>query len=484
MPETETDVLTRVDGKLNDILAGQRLLDEWKKKQEETGAALVKRITDHDETLKGQTDALTAIKADFGKKRFDTGRTSAGIVEADALLNALPEDMRAWIPRVKALRGGEALGLVPGSDAVRAHASAAIAQRDPICYVGIAAWFRCQIKASLATRSGRPDVAQKWTEQGDKIAEALGGIAAESKAALQEDTDSEGGYLVPTILEAVIGWIMKDSSVVRRAGPTIVQMSTKTHQLPSLANDFSVSWTSEEGTITDAAPAVPFSQGNLTAKKQTGLVTPSIELIQDSPINIMDFILTHLLSIVGREEDGQVLEGDGTVFSGLFSVAGTNSVAGGSAAVTWPKFVQAAYKGEHASTVDGGVYFTHPWIVRDLITTPLTDATNNIAMPSGVTITLSPSGNIAPTIIGGKNVFTTSKISRIRGAGTNETTVYHGNPAYIVIGDRMGTTFEANPFSEAEWKKGQISLRLLRRVGILIWVPAYFTKLTAVTVAA
>jgi HK97 family phage major capsid protein len=97
-------------------------------------------------------------------------------------------------------------------------------------------------------------------------------------------------------------------------------------------------------------------------------------------------------------------------------------------------------------------------------------------------ITLSPAGNFAPTTIGGKSVFQTSVISRVR--NTDETTVYHGNPAYIVIGDRMGTTFEANPFSETEWKKGQISLRLLRRVGILIWVPGYFTKLTAVEVTA
>lgn len=484
MLNPDTQLLDRVDGKLTEILAGQHILDEWKKKQEDLVGALTRKITDHDDGLKAQKDALTTIESEFKKRRFDTGRGVSGIVESDALLNALPDEMRAWIPRVKVLRGGESLGLMPGSDAIRSHGSAALAQRDPICYVGIASWIRCQIKAALATKAGRPDQAQKWTEQGDKISEALGGIAPESKAALQEDTDSEGGYLIPTILESVIGWLMKDASVVRRAGPTIIQMATKTHTLPSLASDFTVSWTSEEGTITDAAPAAPFSSGNLTAKKQTGLVTPSIELIQDSPINIMDFLLTHLLSIVGRGEDTQALEGDGTVFSGLFSASGLNSVAGGSAAITWPNFVKAAYAGEHASTIDGGVYFCHPWIVRDLITTPLQDATNNIAMPSGVTITLAPSGNFSPTLIGGKSVFPTSAISRVRGGGTNETTVYHGNPAYIVIGDRMGTTFEANPWSETEWKKGQISLRLLRRVGMLVWVPAYFTKLTAVTVAA
>lgn len=484
MDAKELETLERVDGKLGEVLENQKALDAWKAKQEELRKGLEDKITANTDAVKTQADTLTKIESDFKKRRFDTGRTASGIVESDALLSALPDDMKAWIPRVKALRGGDALGLIPGDEAVRSHGSAALAQKDPICYVGIAAWLRSRIKAALAQRGNRPDVAQKWTEQGDKIAEALGGIAAESKAALQEDTDSEGGYLVPTILEAVIGWIMKDSSVVRRAGPTIVQMTTKTHQLPSLANDFSVSWTSEEGTITDAAPSAPFSSGNLSAKKQTGLVTPSIELIQDSPINLMDFILTHLMSIVGRGEDAQALEGDGTVFSGLFSVAGTNSVAHGGGNITWPNWVKAAYAGEHASTIDGGVYFQHPWVTRDLITTGVEGPTDNkgFALPGGVMVSLAPAGSLRPTTIGTKPVFESSVISRVR--NTDETTVYHGNPAYIVIGDRMGTTFEANPFSETEWKKGQISLRLLRRVGILIWVPGYFTKLTAVQVSA
>jgi HK97 family phage major capsid protein len=483
MDPKELDTLERVDGKLEKVLAGQATLEEWKTKQDALREGLLSKITETSDKVTAQDKALERIESDLKKRRFDTGRTASGIVESDALLNALPDDMKAWIPRVKALRGGEFIGLDVGQPAERSHGSAALAQKDPIAYVGIASWLRSRIKAALAQRGGRPDQAQKWTEQGDKIGEALGGHMAEQKAALQEDTDAEGGYLVPTILEAVIGWIMKDSSVVRRAGPTVVQMTTKTHQLPSLANDFAVSWTSEEGVITDAAPAVPFSQGNLTAKKQTGLVTPSIELIQDSPINLMDFILTHLMSIVGRAEDLQVLEGDGTVFSGLFSVAGTNSVAHGGGNITWPSYMKAAYAGEHASTIDGGVYFQHPWVTRDLITTGIVNAgTDGFAMPSQIMVTISPTGSMQPTNIGGKPVFQSSVISRVR--NTDETTVYHGNPAYIVIGDRMGTTFEANPWSETEWKKGQISLRLMRRVGILIWVPGYFTKLTAVQVAA
>ena len=81
-----------------------------------------------------------------------------------------------------------------------------------------------------------------------------------------------------------------------------------------------------------------------------------------------------------------------------------------------------------------------------------------------------------------------SAILRNRGTGTDETVAYHGNPRYIVVGDRLATTFVANPWGGkvtagvSTFEKDQTVLRLTRRVGAIIWVPGYFTQLSGVEV--
>lgn len=466
----EPDVLSKIDKSLEAILGGQKETREKIADLEGKHGEVMARLVAGDEKLRAQDAWRQEVEQRFAKARYSNG--------SDELLGALDPDLRAWIPRVK--------GLQPSSlslaDAVPGLASgmATFAQRDPILYVALGGWFQARIKAALCTKGGRPEKAAAWNERAEKLGEALGGIMGEAKAALQEDTNNEGGFLVPTVTESVIGWLMKEASVCRAAGASIVQMTTKSHQLPSLSSDFTVSWTSEEGTITDAVPATPFSQGTLTAKKQTGLVTVSIELIQDNITNLMDFVMAHLIQQIGRAEDTQVLEGDGTVFTGLFSAAGVNSVAGGSNALSEDELRKLIYGGEHASTLDGGVVFCHPWILRDALGLAISSGTPWFPVVFGQ----GQQGNGRPANIWGVPTFLTSVISRVRGGGTNETTAYFGKPQFIVIGDRLGTTFDVNPWSETEFKKGQILLRLVRRVGVLVWVPGYFTKLTAVTVSA
>jgi len=471
--ESPTAVLQRVEKKVGEYKDENARLATLAKEQGEQLTVQEKLIKQHDETIKTQGEAFEELEVKLNKTRF-------GNDSIDELQNALPDDLRKMIPVVKTMEEGDAV-MVGSELHVRSGAQVRLAKGDPVKYVAIGGWFQAKIKAQLAIKNGDIDDARKWNERADKLCEAMGGVDAKIKASLQEDVDSEGGFFVPSITEPVIGALLKEFSVARAAGPTIIQMRSKMHQLPTRDSDFTVQWLNEEGTITDSTPSVPFGEGSLIAKKQAGLVTASIELIQDSIINLMDVIMTHLIQQIGRAEDTQFLEGDGTTFEGLFSVAGTNSVAGGSAPITVPNFIKLVYAGEHASTLDGGVVWCHPWIVRDLLTS---------TTPEGSTTGVSPWFNmlfaatqgIMQSNIGGIPIFKTSVISRVR--STDETTVYHGIPRWGVIGDRMGTTFVVNPWSETEFKKGQILMRLLRRVAILIWVPAYFNKLTAVQVVA
>jgi HK97 family phage major capsid protein len=478
MNQTE-QLLTQLDEKIVKLTGEQkRDFEERLKTLTKEHGDVLGRLKLIDEGIETRDEYLKKLEGKIKEQRFNAG--GGRVAETDALRNALPEDCRDWPQRISMMRGGEFIGtggMLDGAPMMRTFAAARLAQTDPVLCAAAAAWMRCRIKASLATKAGKPERAAKWNEQGDKLAEAMGGFTTEARAALQEDTDSEGGYLVPTILEAMIGWLMKDHSVVRAAGPTVIQMTSKIHQLPNLANDFTYTWFTEEGTFTDAAPSAPFAAGNLSAKKGGGLVTLSIELIQDNPNNLVDFLLVHLLAIRGRAEDIQMLEGDGTIFTGLFSASGVASVAGGSAAMDPIKFAKLVYGAEHQTTVGPGVAFMHPWCVRDLL------VATNAQNPWGLMTTNLASQGLAPDTIANKRVFTTSAISRTRGGG-NESTAYHGNPAYLIVGDRMGTEFVINPWSESHFKAGQVLARLMNRTGYLVWVPGFFTKLTAITTAA
>lgn len=469
-----SEMMKTLRGSDEKIAAFLKRQEEREKKTHEvietTKAELIARINKQDEDLKKKDAWISDIEAKLTSTRFNNDGT-------DALRNALPDDLKAWIPRLKAIEAGEIYGMA-GDGTVLRHGSAVarLVKADPVKAAAFGGWFQARIKAAIARASKGPAEVTKWNERAEALEKALGGFEPEAKAAMQEDTDSEGGYLVPTILEGMIGWLIKDNSVARSAGCTIVQMRSALHQLPSLANDFSVAWTDEEGTITDGVPAAPFSQGNLRAKKQTSLATVSIELIQDNVANLLSFVFQHLLTLVGRAEDLQVFEGDGTVFEGLFSVTGTVSIsAGGNAAAsgvapTFSDLMDLIFGAEHQSTIDGGVIFAHPWFSKALL-----KATTGTAGAIYIPFIANRLPN--PSSLVGVPYFPSSAISRIRSSAANESVAYHGNPAYIVIGDRMGTTFEANPWSETEWKKGQISLRLMRRVAVLIWVPGYFTKL-------
>lgn len=475
-PDTTTQAgrLAAIDASLKSIVSGYEAMQERVKsiqKDREDIAAVEARLLALDNGLKDVSGWRNDVELRMASVR---GGLST---ERDAVLQLMTPQEKSLINRVRGFRVGDVVASDDTGVLRRTRGMHTIAQRDPVGYVACGLLMQAHLKAAKATRASRPEEVARWMERADKLTEALGGIAPEAKVALQEDTNSEGGFLVPTIVENMIGWLMKEASVVRRSGATVMQMTSKSHQLPSLANDFTVNWTTEEGTIVDSVPASPFSGGQLVAKKQTGLVTISLELAQDNVTGLMDFILAHLLQQLGRAEDAQALEGDGTVFTGLFSAAGLASVAGGSNALSEDELRKLIYGGEHEATMDGSVIWCHPWIVRDAM--GLTTS-NAIWFPYLLGMN---SQTPTPRNIWGVPTFPTSSILRNRGGGTNETTAYHGDPSYLVIGDRAGVQFDLNPWSETEFKKGQVLLRVIRRVGILVWVPAYFTKLTAVTVS-
>lgn len=493
---TSVELLKGLDKKVTDAIGKKVDVDDYTAKVKElteSNTALEARVKACDDTIVTQKETIERVEAEFKTHRF--GRNANG--EGDTLRNfvcnlgngegddegLLPTEvapLKSWLPRIEQLSEGSPIlnsrGMPIDS---RLRGAAKMAQSDPEKYAACGGWFQARIKAYILNAKGRPVEAEKWNKRADQIMAALGGVSAQSKAALQEDTAGEGQELVPTITEAMIGWLMKEASVVRAAGPTMITMTAKQHDLPNLQDDFTVTVDNEEAVIADSETAgTPFGESALIARRFNGLVTISIELIQDNIIALMDFLMTHLTQQLGRKQDALATEGDGTPpnWSGIATIAGTNSInndakaANAGVPVTVASWLKMMYGAEHWSTVESGVVFSHPWVIRDLVAAIIAAASEAQSMLFGIT---TPT----PGSVGGRRVYPTSTILRNRSAGTDESFAYHGDPQYLVMGDRMGITFDVNPFAGTEFKKGQILLRLIQRTGFVVWVPGYWTKL-------
>jgi HK97 family phage major capsid protein len=302
-------------------------------------------------------------------------------------------------------------------------------------------------------------------------AEAALGV---QKVGLQEDTSSEGGYLVPKPLADEILRLAAPAAAVRPIS-RVIPMTSKTLDIPDLSVEPTVAIVAEEGSIPDSIPANPFGQKTLTAKKLAAFATMSLEIMEDNIVGLGDILLTIFAEKIAQVEDLQALEGDGTGnnFLGLFAAAGVNSVAAGGALTNLDKFIDAW--AVLPSAVQQGASLTwvfHPKVWRDI--RKLKATTNEyIVTPLPVLAT--------PFSLHGIPVRLTDQISTTRGAGSDTTAYLGAFNRGMIIGDRRRLALDINPYSK--FQTAQVDLRVLERVAITVAIPKAFTKLTGITVA-
>ncbi len=110
------------------------------------------------------------------------------------------------------------------------------------------------------------------------------------KAAMQEDTVGEGGYLVPTRYSTDLVAALAESSIVRKAGARVLTVQgTTSFKVPTMTHSTAAVLTSEEGAFDEAEPT--FSEVEFSPYKYTKLVKVSDELLADSRIDVMQQVI-------------------------------------------------------------------------------------------------------------------------------------------------------------------------------------------------
>lgn len=146
------------------------------------------------------------------------------------------------------------------------------------------------------------------------------------KALTTSDADTpKAGYTVPEVLETEIVRLINDSYGVARREMRYMPMSgAGTSRKITVGGALSVYWTDEAGAKTSTQPT--FTRVTQELKKLAAIVPMTDEVIEDSAINLTNYVAQLFAEAIAQEEDDQFLAGDGTVWTGVVNNTDTNEV--------------------------------------------------------------------------------------------------------------------------------------------------------------
>ncbi len=372
------------------------------------------------------------------------------------------------------------------------YARTGMKREEVIKTVAMESWMKNAIKIH-DNSLGR--ITERLLKEMQDLSDAMGfeSMAAEQRAAMQEDTDTEGGYTVPVPIEATVLRLAEDAGVMRSLVRT-VPMVTKEQGYPDLQSNITVIIVPEEGTIPTSEPTL--GQKRLIARKFSVRAITSMELIQDSAVGILPFLVELMTEKYALKEDQQILEGLGVggEFMGVAGSAGINTVTNlpNGALFTPAKALEQKWKGRKQATRRGSAWIMAPEIAAQIEGFRVDAAaaadkaggflyvpTMNAGGVEGVGAGPSPDGTLH-----GFPLYSHSEIKtdRVVGSGTNCSNVYFGpwGMGYY-LGDLLGLSFAVS--EHTQWATGQLDLRMIKRTGGLVAIPQAFTVQTGVKIA-
>ncbi len=395
------------------------------------------------------------------------------------------DETRAWIESVEqkfeeARRGSLVVdnlrAVLPDAERRNVEQFARTGHADPVKAAALNAWFKLAARAQMPQYQGR---SVEIAEQLAKLSTALNG-GVEQRAAFSE-TDANGGYLTPTLVEANVYRVIADNGIVRPLARKLTTSSDKV-TVPS-GNAAATAYVVNEATaITDGGPT--FSATDVVIKKFAGYTLASAEVLDDSAVDLQQYFVTVMAEQIARLEDQYSLEGTaGDPYAGLFSVSGVNAVTNGTdgALPTYAKLVTQKWAGGASDTRMGSAWVMAPQIAANL--EGLVDSNGRPLFVAPIAGNNTSIGDAEGSLLG-KPMYTSNviKVDRTTGSANNTSVIYFGPfGKHMLFIDRTGLGFAVSP--HVKFAEVQVALRLIKRTGIYVAVPAAFTKQTGVKIA-
>ena len=268
--------------------------------------------------------------------------------------------------------------------------------------------------------------------------------------ALQEGTDSEGGYLVPDEFERTLVEALEEENVFRTLAH-VIRTSSGDRKIPVVASKGSASWVDEEGAYQESDDA--FSQVSIGAYKLGTMIKVSEELLADSVFDLEAYISKEFARRIGAREEESFFNGDGKGKPlGILAAAGGAEVgvtAASATAITADEVIDLFYSLK-APYRKNAVWLLNDATVKQI--RKLKDSTGQyLWQPSLVAGT--------PDTILGRPVKTSAFMPT---AAAGAKTIAFGDFKYYWIADRQGRTFKK--LSELFAATGQVGFMGTQRV--------------------
>ena len=253
----------------------------------------------------------------------------------------------------------------------------------------------------------------------------VGAKTETERRALAEGTDSAGGFTVPAVVSAELIDALRAASVAVQAGARTVPLTSATNSIAAIASDPTPAWRSENAAVAESDPT--FRAVTFTPRSLAVLVKVSRELIEDS-LNLETELPRLLSAALATELDRVALLGSGTAPEpeGIANVTGIGTSALSADLTTYAPFLTARTAILTANAGPATAVILHP---RDEGTMAgLTDTTGQPLM--------------APDVLRQIPWLTTTAIPVDGGTGSDESTIFVGNFAHLMIGLRTSLRVE------------------------------------------
>ena len=268
--------------------------------------------------------------------------------------------------------------------------------------------------------------------------------------ALQEGTDSEGGYLVPDEYERTLVEALEEENMFRQLAK-VIRTSSGDRKIPVVATKGTASWIDEEGAYTESDDS--FGQVSIGAYKVGTMIKVSEELLNDSVFDLESYIAKEFARRIGAKEEEAFFTGDGSGKPlGILAATGgaeTGVTAASSTAVTADELMDLFY------SLNSPYRKKAVWVLNDSTikaVRKLKDSTGQyLWQPSLVAGT-------PDTLLG--RPMKTSAYMPVIAAGAK--TIAFGDFSYYWIADRQGRSFKR--LNELYAANGQVGFLGFQRV--------------------
>ncbi len=297
-----------------------------------------------------------------------------------------------------------------------------------------------------------------WKEKGFHYIQAIIRNDENRLKVLSTDRDPNMGYLVPEEYRLEVMKRSMDASIIRPRA-TVIPMAHNTLNLNYEDTRPATYWTAEGATKTTTSAKIGRAQLSLNKMATIMLITD--ELLEDSGINLMDYVTNLLAEAIAEEEDNVFMNGTGTTQpNGIDSYTFTTVDAGGN--VGWQDLVDAKFSLPQAYR-NNAVWIAHRRTIALL---------NNMADDNNRPLLVDIEGGTKTVALG---------LPVLEHNNMDQSKIFLGDLKRFIIGEKSGMKFDttntATVGDHSNFERDTTSLRVVKRVDSVLPLTEAFVEI-------